>query len=339
MRGALKTSDVELCLEHGTRAFLALGKSDNYQIVPVDVDDVCDDRNGRMAYKVTYPDQSAIPYVSMPEVVPADELFLTEAAARKAVAEDESRQAAKKASQRKTITRARLDSMGTLHQETFPVVYMNGKLVYYKIPGKDELAHAPLWTVQQDLPAALIMEQLLAGKYSSYGLYWNPAPEARVRALTVPFEATAMAKAASDAEAAELNSRQQEADWHKRHIADKAALAMRRENLDKAKGRWRARLEAQAAAINAAIEASGPMRSVFVHSGEHFYENDDALRSFNYKMALVLSASADGQKRFGRTCLSCRIQFYGRDKYEFTVPDYTLPDLYEEYPGFGHGED
>lgn len=251
--------------------------------------------------------------------------------------EDKSKQAARKTARRKTITRARLDSLGTLHQETFPVVYMNGKLVYYKIPGTDELAHAPLWTVQQDLPAALVMEQLLAGKYGSYALYWNPAPEARIRALAIPFEATAMAKAASDAASAELNSRQQEADWHKRHIADAAAAAMRRENLEKAKGRWRSRLEAQAAAINAEIESHGPVQSTFVHSGEQFYEEDDALRSFNYKKALVLAAEADGQERFGRTCLSCRIRFHGWDKYEFTVPDYALPDLYEDYPEFGHG--
>ena len=149
-------------------------------------------------------------------------------------------------SKRKTIVRARLDSLGALHQEVFPVVYANGAMVYYKIPGKDELERTPLRSVLPDLPAALVMERLRSAKPGAVSLYWNPAPEGRIRALSAAFEATALAKAMDDATAAELNSRQQEKYWKKRHADDAATLAMRREDIDRAEGRWNARLAAQA---------------------------------------------------------------------------------------------
>ena len=241
-------------------------------------------------------------------------------------------------SKRKTIVRARLDSLGALHQEVFPVVYANGAMVYYKIPGKDELERTPLRSVLPDLPAALVMERLRSAKPGAVSLYWNPAPEGRIRALSVASEATALAKAMDDATAAELNSRQQEKYWKKRHADDAATLAMRREDIDRAEGRWNARLAAQADAINAAIAASGPVEATFVHSGECLVDNDDTLKTFNYEKAHVLSADADGQKRFGRVCLACAIRFPGWPKSEFIVPDYTLIDLYGKYPEFDRTE-
>lgn len=95
-------------------------------------------------------------------------------------------------SKHKRIYRVYLADDGKLHEENYPVVYVNEKWVYYARRKGQELSHDPLWSVHDYFPEKILMERFSLNDMNAFALCWNPVSRKRLDELEISFRQKAL---------------------------------------------------------------------------------------------------------------------------------------------------